>query len=54
MQQNTRTIRISEKNYEELIKLGSINDSFDDVLTEVMEKAGIRCIAPENEEKTKQ
>jgi predicted CopG family antitoxin len=54
MQQDTRTIRISVRNYNELIKLGSMTSSFDDVLSEVMEKAGIRCIAPENKEETKQ
>ena len=45
-----RVISISNRNYKILCELGKTNNTFDQVLTEIMEKAGVIAIAPDMEQ----
>lgn len=45
-----RVISISNRNYKILCDLGKTNNTFDEVLDEIMKKAGIEGIGPEMEE----
>ena len=45
-----RVISISNRNYKILCELGKTNSTFDSVLSEIMEKAGVICISPELEQ----
>jgi predicted CopG family antitoxin len=47
---NLKYIAIRPKTYDKLIELGSMRDSFNDVIIEIMEKAGVAGIIPELEE----
>jgi predicted CopG family antitoxin len=51
---NLKFIAIRAKTYHKLIEFGSMRDSFDDVVTEIMKRAGIDCITPDYEERDKQ
>jgi len=42
-----RYIAVKPEIYNKLIELGSMQDSFNDVIVEVMKKAGIESIGPE-------
>ena len=43
-------IAIRPETYDKLIELGSMRDTFNDVITEIMRKAGIGSIGPEYED----
>jgi predicted CopG family antitoxin len=47
---NLKFIAIRPEVYNKLIELGSMRDSFNDVITEIMKKAGIESIGPDYEE----
>jgi len=43
-------IAIRPETYDKLIELGSMRDTFNDVITEIMRKAGIESIRPDYDE----
>lgn len=45
-----RVISISNRNYKILCELGRTNNTFDEVLDEIMKRAGVLAITPELEE----
>jgi hypothetical protein len=49
-EQKRRVISISNRNYKILCELGKTNNTFDQVLDEIMKKAGIVGIGPELEQ----
>jgi hypothetical protein len=45
-----RLISVKPSTYDKLVELGKMGSTFDDVITEIMDKAGIKAIAPNFEE----
>jgi hypothetical protein len=45
-----RLISIKPSTYDKLIELGKMGSTFDEVITEIMQKAGIEAITPDVEQ----